>query len=99
MEIEHPDIDLLNTCRELGVAVIAYSPLGRGLVTGVYRSVDDFEPTDFRRFIPRYSVENFPKNLQLIDLLHKIADDKKCTPGQLTLAWLLSQGDDVIPIP
>ncbi|KAH8812497.1 NADP-dependent oxidoreductase domain-containing protein [Xylogone sp. PMI_703] len=99
MEIEHPEIDLLRTCRELGVAVIAYSPLGRGLLTGAYRSPDDFDKDDFRRFIPRYSAENFPKNLELADTLQKIAEQKACTPGQLALAWLLSQGEDIIPIP
>lgn len=99
LEIEDPQVGLLKACRELGVAVIAYSPLGRGLLTGAVRSPDDFGETDFRKFIPRYSEENFPKNLELVDTLAAIAARKKCTPGQLTLAWLMAQGDDIIPIP
>ncbi len=98
-EIETPDIDLLKTCRELGVAVVAYSPLGRGFVTGQYKSPDDFEEGDFRKFAPRFSPENFPKNLKLVDELVELAKKKGCTPGQLTLAWLLAQGDDIFPIP
>ncbi|KAF8855508.1 Aldo/keto reductase [Acephala macrosclerotiorum] len=85
IDIEQPQVDLLKTCRELGVAVVAYSPLGRGLLTGAYKSPSDFEEGDFRKFAPRFSSENFPKNLKL--------------PGQLTLAWLLAQGEDIIPIP
>jgi aryl-alcohol dehydrogenase-like predicted oxidoreductase len=99
IEIESPSIDLLKTCRELGVAVIAYSPLGRGFLSGSYRSQDDFEASDFRRHVPRFSVENFPKNLELVDKLSAIAKGKGCTSSQLTLAWLLAQGDDIIPIP
>ena len=99
LDIETPDIDLLKTCRELGVAVIAYSPLGRGFLTGQYRSRDDFEPNDFRLGAPRFSEENFPKNLALVDKIKAIADKKGVTPGQLTLAWLMRQGEDVIPIP
>lgn len=99
IDIEHPAIALLKTCRELGVAVVAYSPLGRGFATGVYRSLDDFEEGDFRRNSPRFSPENFPKNLKLADEVVKLAEKKGCTAGQLTLAWLLAQGDDIIPIP
>lgn len=99
MDIEHPQIALLQTCRELGVATIAYSPLGRGFLTGAYRSPADFEEGDFRRFAPRFSEENFPKNLELVKHLQDIAEKKKCSAGQLTLAWLLSQGDDIFPIP
>ncbi|KAL8764593.1 MAG: hypothetical protein Q9209_007962 [Squamulea sp. 1 TL-2023] len=99
MDIEDPAIGLLATCRELGVAVIAYSPLGRGMITGAYTSPADFEENDFRRHAPRFSEENFPKNLELVDRLKSIADRKKCTTGQLTLAWLMKQGDDIIPIP
>jgi hypothetical protein len=100
LDIERAGIDLLKTCRELGVALVAYSPLGRGLLTGRYRSPDDFAPTDFRRFIPRFSAENFPKVLTLTDQIGKIASRKPaCTPGQLTLAWLLAQGTDIFPIP
>lgn len=97
LEIEHND--LLNTCRELGVAVIAYSPLGRGLLTGNIRSPDDFDETDFRRHAPRFSAENFHKNLELVDKLNEIAQKKGCTVGQITLAWLAAQGNEVISIP
>ena len=100
MEIESPETELLNTCRELGVALISYSPLGRGMLTGQYKSPDDFEDGDYRKTAePRYSKENFPKNLELVDTLTKIAEKKGCTAGQLTLAWLLHQGEDIIPIP
>lgn len=99
MDIEDPQIALLKTCRELGVAVIAYSPLGRGFLTGSYKSPADFEEGDFRKFSPRFSEENFPKNLELVKHLQEIAQKKKCTSGQLSLAWLLAQGDDIFPIP
>ncbi|KIW10089.1 hypothetical protein PV08_11049 [Exophiala spinifera] len=100
LDIEDPAIDLLKTCRELGVAIVAYSPLGRGILTGRYRSPDDFPETDFRRMIPRFSAENFPKVLELADEIGKIASNAgDCTSAQLTLAWLLAQGDDIFPIP
>jgi len=99
IDIEQPDINLLKTCRELGVAIIAYSPLGRGLLTGAYKSPSDFSSDDFRKFLPRFSAENFPKNIKLVDGLVSLAAKKGCTPGQLTLAWLLAQGEDIIPIP
>ncbi|KAL8909573.1 MAG: hypothetical protein Q9171_004982 [Xanthocarpia ochracea] len=99
MDIEDPAIGLLATCRELGVAVIAYSPLGRGMITGAYKSPADFDENDFRRHAPRFSEENFPKNLALVDRLKSIAENKKCTTGQLTLAWLMKQGKEIIPIP
>ncbi|KAI9841660.1 MAG: hypothetical protein M1837_000454, partial [Sclerophora amabilis] len=99
LDIEDPQIELLKTCRELGVTTIAYSPLGRGMLTGQYKSAEDFEENDFRRLAPRFSKENFPKNLKLVDDLALLAKKKGCTTGQLTLAWLLAQGSDVIPIP
>ena len=99
IDIESPAIDLLKTCRELGVAVVAYSPLGRGMLTGAYKSPADFEAGDFRKFAPRFSEENFPKNLKLADEIGGIAGKKGCTAGQLVLAWLLAQGEDIIPIP
>ncbi|KAL9580671.1 MAG: hypothetical protein Q9212_004359 [Teloschistes hypoglaucus] len=99
MDIEDPKIGLLKTCRELGVAVVAYSPLGRGMLTGQYRSNKDFPEGDYRRTAPRFSDENFPKNIQLVDALKVIADRKGITTGQLTLAWLMKQGEDIIPIP
>ncbi|OTB07604.1 hypothetical protein M426DRAFT_53468 [Hypoxylon sp. CI-4A] len=98
-DIEDPKIDLLATCRELGVAVVAYSPISRGLLSGQIKSPADFGPYDVRRSYPRFSAENFPKNMALVDELKKIADRKGCTAAQLTLAWLLGQGDDVFPIP
>ena len=98
-DIESPDIGLLKTCRELGVAIVAYSPLGRGMLTGAYKSPADLEEGDYRRSFPRYSEENFPKNLKLVDQINEIAAKKGCTAGQLSLAWLLAQGPDIIPIP
>lgn len=99
IDIESPSIGLLQACRELGVAVIAYSPLGRGFLSGTYRSPADFEDGDFRKNLPRFSAANFSKNLDLVDKLETIAKRKGCTSSQLTLAWLLAQGDDIIPIP
>ncbi|KAH6663648.1 aldo/keto reductase [Halenospora varia] len=99
MDIEKDDSGLLKTCRELDIATIAYSPLGRGMLTGQYKSIDDFDENDFRRSIPRFSKENFPKNLELVDTLTTIAEKKRCTSGQLSLAWLMNQGDDIFPIP
>ncbi|CAF0897401.1 unnamed protein product [Rotaria sordida] len=99
LDIERDDIALLNTCRQLGVAIVCYSPLGRGFFTGQIKSPDDFEENDFRKNLPRFSKENFQKNLQLVEDLKEIAKKKNCTPGQLTLAWILAQGNDFIPIP
>jgi len=99
LDIESPEIKLLSTCRELGIAIVAYSPLGRGFLTGQLKSPEDFEDGDFRKYSPRYSKENFPKNLNLVKVLEGHAKRKGCTVGQLTLAWLLEQGDDIIPIP
>ncbi|KAL8792898.1 MAG: hypothetical protein Q9195_004475 [Heterodermia aff. obscurata] len=93
------EASLLATCRALGVATVAYSPLGRGMLTGRYRSRLDFSPDDWRRSAPRFSDENFPKNLVLVDRLKEIADRKGVTTGQLSLAWLMAQGEDVVPIP
>lgn len=97
LDIENPQIALLKTCRELGVAIVAYSPLGRGFLTGQIKSRDDFAEDDFRKISPRFSEENFHKNLELVHSLKKIAEKKGCTAGQLSLAWLLAQGDDVTP--
>jgi len=99
LEIESPQIDLLRTCRDLGVAVVAYSPIGRGMLSGQYRSPSDFAEGDFRRHAPRFSEENFPKNLVLVDRITELARKKGCTPAQLTLAWILAQGEDFFPIP
>lgn len=99
LDIERAPVDLLKTCRELGVAVVAYSPLSRGLLTGAIKSPDDLEQSDTRRSLPRFSAENFPRNIQLVNRITSTARDKKITPGQLTLAWLLAQGNDIFPIP
>jgi aryl-alcohol dehydrogenase-like predicted oxidoreductase len=99
MDIEKPETGLLATCRELGIATVAYSPLGRGMLTGRYKSIDDFDENDFRRSIPRFSRKNFPRNLQLVETLQAIAERKNCTSGQLVLAWMMTQGEDIFPIP
>lgn len=99
LEIEDPQFDLLKTARETGTAIVAYSPLGRGFFTGSIKSRDDFEEGDFRKFAPRFSEENFDNNLKLVDEFSALAKDKGVTPGQLVLAWLMAQGDDIIPIP
>ncbi|MBV9368828.1 MAG: aldo/keto reductase [Frankiales bacterium] len=90
---------VLATCRELGIGFVAYSPLGRGFLTGQITSPDDLEEGDFRRHNPRFQGENFKRNLDLVDKVREIAAEKECTPGQLALAWLLARGDDVVPIP
>ncbi|OLN95812.1 Aldo-keto reductase yakc [NADP(+)] 1 [Colletotrichum chlorophyti] len=101
LEIEGPaGTHLLRTARELGVAVFCYSPLGRGIMTGRYRSAEDFDKTDFRRNLPRFTGENFKKNVELVEKFADIGRTRYgCTAGQLTLAWLLAQGEDMIPIP
>ncbi|KAG7440159.1 Aldo/keto reductase [Guyanagaster necrorhizus] len=99
LHIEDPKLAILQTARELGVTVVAYSPLARGVITGQYKSPDDFEEGDFRRTIPKYSKENFPKILNLVDHLKAIASKHNATPGQVTLAWILAQGDDFVVIP
>ncbi|KAG0697585.1 Aldo keto reductase [Suillus ampliporus] len=99
LDVEDPKLNILNTARELGIKIIAYSPLGRGLITGRYKSPDDFESNDYRRTIPRYSKENFPNILKLADDVNRVGERYNATPGQVALAWLLAQGDDVIPIP
>ncbi len=99
LEIERPDVGLLATCRELGIAIVAYSPLGRGFLTGQLKSPDDFADGDFRKTAPKYSRENWGNNIELVNLLTSIAKSKGCTPGQLALAWVLYQGDDILAIP
>ncbi len=94
-----PEEELLATTRELGIAFVAYSPLGRGFLTGQIKSPEDFAADDFRRNSPRFQCENFTKNLDLAKRVEEIAQEKKCTPGQLALAWLAAQGEDIIPIP
>lgn len=90
---------LLNTCKELDVSVFCYSPLGRGLLTGRYRSVDDFDESDARRNIPRFQGENFAKNLVIVDKFKEMSQSKGYTPSQLALAWLVAQGDNIFVIP
>jgi len=99
LDIEEEKIGLLKTCRELGVAVVAYSPLGRGLLTGTYKSNADIPDGDWRKIIPKFSDENFPNILKLIDGFQEIGKKHKATAGQICLAWLLAQGQDIIPIP
>ena len=94
-----PEGELLDTCRALGIAFVAYSPLGRGFLTGRYRSIDDLAPDDWRRNNPRFQGENFQKNLNLVGRVEQLAKEKGSTPAQLALAWLLSRGEDIIPIP
>ena len=94
-----PEDEILATTRELGIAFVAYSPLGRGFLTGQFRRFEDFAPDDYRRNSPRFQGENFQKNLDLVARIETIAKEKKCTPSQLALAWLLAQGQDIIPIP
>lgn len=91
--------NLLATCRELGVAIVTYSPLGRGFLTGRYKSLADFDKDDARRQLPRFSPENFPKNLYLVEFFEQLAAKKLCTPAEVVLAWIRSQGSDVFPIP
>ncbi len=93
-----PEGEILSTCREMGVGLVPYSPLGRGILTGQVKSAD-FGPKDFRRISPRFQGENFNKNLELVQRIEKIAAEKNCTPAQLALAWVLAQGDDIVPIP
>jgi aryl-alcohol dehydrogenase-like predicted oxidoreductase len=90
---------VLETVRELGIGFVPYSPLGRGMLSGRFRSIDDLPADDWRRFHPRFEGENFTKNLELVDRVREIAQDKGVTPSQLALAWVLAQGEDVVPIP
>jgi aryl-alcohol dehydrogenase-like predicted oxidoreductase len=94
-----PEGELLATTRELGIAFVAYSPLGRGFLTGQFKTVDDLDATDWRRHNPRFQGENFQKNLDLVKLVEGIAERKGCKASQLALAWLLAQGEDIFPIP
>jgi aryl-alcohol dehydrogenase-like predicted oxidoreductase len=94
-----PEEEILQTTRELGIAFVPYSPLGRGFLTGQISRFEDFAPDDYRRFSPRFQGENFQKNLDLVARVESIAKEKNCKPSQLALAWLLAQGDDIIPIP
>jgi aryl-alcohol dehydrogenase-like predicted oxidoreductase len=94
-----PEDEVLATVRELGIGFVAYSPLGRGFLSGSITSLDNLAPDDFRRNSPRFQGENFNKNLQVVERVKEIAAQKGVTPGQLAIAWLLAQGDDIVPIP
>ncbi len=94
-----PEDAIIPACRTLGIGFVPYSPLGRGFLTGAYKSIDDFRSDDFRRNSPRFQGENFEKNLELVRHIERLAAEKGCTPSQLALAWVLAQGDDMVPIP
>ena len=94
-----PEDEVLATCKELGIAFVPYSPLGRGFLTGQIKKYEDFAADDFRRFSPRFQGENFDKNLVLVAKIEKMAADKNCTASQLALAWVMAQGDYIFPIP
>ena len=94
-----PEDGVLETCKELGIAFVAYSPLGRGFLTGQIKKFDDLDKDDYRRFSPRFQGENFQKNLRLVDKIEAMAKSKGCTPAQLALAWVMAQGNNIFPIP
>jgi aryl-alcohol dehydrogenase-like predicted oxidoreductase len=94
-----PEEEVLPTVRELGIGFVAYSPLGRGFLTGQFKSFEDLPADDYRRNAPRFQGENFPKNLELVQKIEELAARKGCTPAQLALAWVLAQGEDIVPIP
>jgi len=91
--------EIFDTCRDLGISLVPYSPLGRGFLTGRFQSPDDLPEDDWRRHNPRFQGENFQKNLNLVEEVKRLAEEKKVTPAQLALAWVLHQGEDVVPIP
>ncbi len=91
--------EIIPTCRELGIGFVPYSPLSRGFLSGEIKSMDDFAPNDFRRISPRFQGENFQKNLDLVEKIKHLANEKNCTPSQLALAWVSAQGEDMFPIP
>ncbi|HKE56599.1 MAG TPA: aldo/keto reductase [Pyrinomonadaceae bacterium] len=93
------DAEAIPTCRELGIGFVPFSPLGRGFLTGQIKSPDDFPEGDMRRTLPRFMGENFQKNIELVHRVEELAAEKHCTPAQLALAWVLAQGDDMVPIP
>ncbi|MFL5774376.1 MAG: aldo/keto reductase [Flavisolibacter sp.] len=94
-----PEDGILQTCRELGIAFVAYSPLGRGFLTGQFKKFEDFEADDYRRFSPRFQGENFNKNLEMVNKLEQMAKVKGCSTAQLALSWVMAQGDNIFPIP
>ncbi|WNG50172.1 aldo/keto reductase [Archangium minus] len=94
-----PEDGVLQACRELGVGFVPYSPLGRGFLTGQFKRFEDLPQDDYRRHSPRFQGENFQRNLKLVELIEQLARRKQCSPAQLALAWVLAQGDDLVPIP
>ncbi len=94
-----PEDEILPLCRELGIGFVPYSPLGRGFLAGKFKKIDDLAADDWRRSSPRFQGENFARNLALVDKIEDLAAEKDCTPSQLALAWLLAQGEDIVPIP
>jgi aryl-alcohol dehydrogenase-like predicted oxidoreductase len=94
-----PEAEVIPACRELGIGFVPYSPLGRGFLTGQFKTFDDLPADDYRRNSPRFQGENFQKNLDLVDRIREIANEKGCKPSQLALAWVLAQGEDIVPIP
>lgn len=94
-----PEPEILPTCRRLGIAFVAYSPLGRGFLTGAFKTPSDFEKNDYRRTSPRFTGENFARNLELVEKVKQLAAEAGITAGQLALAWVLAQGEDIVPIP
>ncbi len=94
-----PEDEILSMCRELGIGFVAYSPLGRGFLTGTIRRFEDLAPDDYRRRSPRFQEENFQRNLDLVTHIQRLAAEKHCQPSQLALAWVLAQGEDIVPIP
>ena len=94
-----PEADVLATCRELGIGFVPYSPVGRGMLTGALRKADDLEADDFRRSLPRFQAENFDANVRLVETLQALAEEKSVTAAQLALAWVVNQGDFIVPIP
>ena len=94
-----PEGEILPVCRELGIGFVPYSPLGRGFLTGQFKSPDDLPEDDYRRHSPRFQGEAFGRNLDLVRAIEEMAQAKGCTPAQLALAWVLAQGDDIVPIP
>jgi len=94
-----PEDEIIPACKELGIAFVAYSPLGRGFLTGQIKKIEDFEQDDFRRHSPRFMGENFQKNLDLVKKIESIAQEKNCTPAQLALAWVMAQSEHIFPIP
>jgi aryl-alcohol dehydrogenase-like predicted oxidoreductase len=94
-----PEAEILPTCRELGIGFVAYSPLGRGFLTGQFKKFEDLEADDYRRFSPRFQGENFQKNLDLVKRVEEIAAERDCQPSQLALAYVMAEGEDIVPIP